>query len=238
MRLPAILPLLLALVVPSPTLACAGHALAARAADNSTANGKFTVGTDGPAPAATLGYTLNHFGLVVNDLDAMMHFYGQVLGMRHLFTYSTTWFDIVYMGYSHGGKNGTGFETGEELFSEKTNTEGLLEIVYPKNCNDNSTDDNDFKPSTKTPNTFSHVGLVVSDVMETQTRMKAHGAKILKEVGANPLPGSPVAKAFGLADERASSQKDALAAINAIGFNTFLLVADPDGNLIEIQQQT
>jgi lactoylglutathione lyase len=231
------LSLLLSLVLPSPTIACAGHALAARASNGSSANGQFTVGNDGPAPVATLGYTLNHFGLLVNDLDAMMSFYGEVLGMRHVFTYSTTFFDIVYMGYSHGGKNGTGFETGEELFREKTNTEGLLEFMYPKNCNDNSTSENDFKPSTKVPNTFSHVGLVVPDVMETQARMKAHGAKILKEVGVNPVPGDPIVKAFGLAEERVKAQLEALEAINAIGFETFLLVADPDGNLVEIQQQ-
>jgi hypothetical protein len=57
----------------------------------------FVLGDDGPADPATLGYTLNHMALVVNDMEAMMHFYGKILGMRHIFTYhATPKYDIVY----------------------------------------------------------------------------------------------------------------------------------------------
>ena len=60
----------------------------------------FVLGDDGPADPATLGFVMNHMALVVNDMEAMMHFYGKVLGMRHIFTYhATPKFDIVYSKY-------------------------------------------------------------------------------------------------------------------------------------------
>ena len=34
-----------------------------------------------------------------------------------------------YMSLSHGGKNGTGYQTGEELTREKNNSEGLIEFI-------------------------------------------------------------------------------------------------------------
>lgn len=64
------------------------------------------------------------------------------------------------MGYSHGGKNGTGYQTGSELFAQKTNIEGLLEMTHFKRSEGNSSAD-EVEPSTKMANTFSHVGLVV-----------------------------------------------------------------------------
>jgi lactoylglutathione lyase len=64
---------------------------------NSSSSDVFVVGNDLPADPATLGYTMNHFALLVNDLDAMMNFYGEVLGMRHIFTYhATPTFEIAY----------------------------------------------------------------------------------------------------------------------------------------------
>jgi lactoylglutathione lyase len=91
------------------------------------------LGTDGPAEAATLGYTVNHFSLIVNDLAKTRHFYGKILGMRHIFTYDASAnYSIMYMGHAQGGKNGTGYMTGEDLFKEKDNIQGLIEFVTLK----------------------------------------------------------------------------------------------------------
>lgn len=63
----------------------------------SNASEAFVIGTDGPADAATVGYNINHFALNVNDLEASVHFYGTVLGMRHMFSYRVSpVLDLVY----------------------------------------------------------------------------------------------------------------------------------------------
>lgn len=62
----------------------------------------FTFGSDQPSDPATLGYTINHMALIVNNLTASMNFYGDVLGMRHIFTYAASdAYSFTYMGYSH-----------------------------------------------------------------------------------------------------------------------------------------
>lgn len=82
---------------------------------NSTGE-QFHLGNNGPADPEVLGYGINHFALNVHDLDAAMRFYGHILGMRHIFTYEVSpLLELVYLGYSTGGKNGTGFQTGAEL---------------------------------------------------------------------------------------------------------------------------
>ena len=201
----------------------------------------FVLGDDGPADPATLGYTMNHFSLLVNDMEASMHFYGKILGMRHLFTFhASSTFEIVYMGYSHGGKNGTGFQSGEELYKEKSNIEGLIEFIQTKDCTKKN-NASDFKSSTKRVNTFSHVGLVVPDTRSVQARMEKFGVEILKPVGKMPVPGTATGelleKAFGIAAYTEAEQKEALAGIANLGFKNFLIVADPDGNVLEIQSQ-
>lgn len=81
-------------MLPSLTLACPPSLTKRQSSD------AFVLGSDGPADQATLGYTMNHFSFVVNDMEAMMHFYGKILGMRHIFTYhATPKFDIVYSKY-------------------------------------------------------------------------------------------------------------------------------------------
>lgn len=93
----------------------------------------FETGSDGPADPATLGYTINHFSLISSDLEKTRCFYGDVLGMRHIYTYhASPNYTIMYMGHAQGGKNGTGFMTGEELLSEKDNMVGLIEFVNLK----------------------------------------------------------------------------------------------------------
>ena len=92
---------------------------------------ELTVGTDGPAPLETRGYSINHFALISNDLNATRKFYGNILGMRHVFTYDASdRFSLMYMSYAHGGKNGTGFMSGCELYTEKANLDGLIEFIH------------------------------------------------------------------------------------------------------------
>lgn len=92
-----------------------------------------TIGTDGPQDPATLGYTHSHQGLLVTDLNVTAKFYGDVLGMRKIFTYEISdEYSFMYMGYTHGGKNGTGFQTGEEMFTEQRNIEGMIEFIWTK----------------------------------------------------------------------------------------------------------
>ncbi len=86
---PAVLSTLSAL--PYLTNACAGH-LAARQAGAGAS--PLTLGDDPPAAQATLGYTINHFSLIANDLDAMIAFYRDVLGLRQIFSVSIQ-FSIV-----------------------------------------------------------------------------------------------------------------------------------------------
>lgn len=63
------------------------------------------IGVDGPADQATTGFWTNHIGLNVRNLTASKHFYGTILGMRHIFTIQyTPSFSLTYMGFSQVGK--------------------------------------------------------------------------------------------------------------------------------------
>ncbi|KAI1844486.1 hypothetical protein JX265_010019 [Neoarthrinium moseri] len=208
-----------------PVSACA---IGGRASDD------FIIGNDPPADPATIGYTINHFSLVANNITASVDFYGRILGMRHVFTFhASPEYQVTYLGHSQGGKNGTGYQTGEELLREKTNTGGLIELLYFKGTNGT------IEASTRSPNTFGHVGLIVPDIQATQSRMEDNGVNILKRVGEDlAVEDGPVARAFGLGGDVESARVAALAGIRGIGFNGFLIITDPDGNLIEVQPQT
>jgi lactoylglutathione lyase len=92
-------------------------------------------GTDGPADSETLGYTFNHHALLVSSLTNTRKFYGDVLGMRHIFTFRLNphW-SLMFMGHAQGGKNGTGFQDAETLELELRNREGLLEFISYEVC--------------------------------------------------------------------------------------------------------
>lgn len=198
-----------------------------------TSSPSFELGDDGPADPATLGYTLNHFALLTSNVSVTKHFYGEVLGMRTIFSYGPgTPYEVLYMGYSHGGKNGTGFQSGEELFAEKNNIEGLIEFLYVEDCGGTA----DFMPSTERINSFSHIGLIVPDIDATQARLERYDARIVKPAGEIIEPDSVAAKAFGFASNTAAARK-ALKGVEGIGFDSFILATDPDGNLLEIQPQ-
>lgn len=189
---------------------------------------------DGPADAATVGYNINHFDLNVYDLDVSMHFYGKILGMRNIFTYEVSpVLELVYLGYSVGGKNGTGFQTAEELYRQKDNTAGLVELLHRKDCNSANP-----KPrlpaSTTKPNTFCHVGLVVPDIRATEKRMRISTSR--SSSVDTPSKG-PIANAFGVGDVSTQEARGVVAGLEAIGFKLALVVEDPDGNIVEILQQ-
>ncbi|KAK7045804.1 hypothetical protein VNI00_007207 [Paramarasmius palmivorus] len=206
------------------------------APSNSTEFPKFTVGTDGPAEPATQGFFVNHFSLIVSNLTATRQFYGDVLGMRHIFTYDASKdYSIMYMGHAQGGRSGTGFQTGEELIRDKNNLGGLVEFVQLKTQKEKRK----FNPTPS--NTFSHIGLIVPDINAAQARFESMGVEIVKRVGELPStdPNSPqaiIAKAFGIEEPDTEEAKDALAGVAALGFGEFIVIADPDGNLFEVQQ--
>lgn len=210
------------------------YATTAQACGPPTAdNPQITLHDDCPADPATLGYTINHFCLISKNLTATEQFYGNVLGLRRLFTYhASNKFDVLYMGLSHGGKNGTGYQSGPELNAQKNNIEGLIEFLYVH------ADDGDLPASTAMPNTFSHIGLIVPNINATQERMEKFGVNILKRTGELPPPElGPLANAFGLFLLNETERQEALDGIAGFGFGQFIIVEDPDGNTIEIQQQ-
>jgi lactoylglutathione lyase len=207
-----------------------------RSTTDETTTNPFTFGTDGPAPPQTLGYALNHIGLITNNLTAMKAFYGNILGMRLLFDATLTpEYTVTYMGYAQGGRNGTGFQTGSEMTMSKNNMYGLLEIV------EFSVSDDRVVSSTERTNTFSHVGLIVPDVREAQSYLEVEGVEILKGVGV-PVEAfeGAVPNALGVgefAGVHLEAKRRLAEAQGLIGWEDFLLIRDPDGNLVEIQQQ-
>jgi lactoylglutathione lyase len=235
MHLQTLLPFLLSLLA-IHTTACNPTRRSTNTNTNTTTPNPFKIGTDGPAPPKTLGYALNHMGLITNNLTAMKTFYGSILGMRTLFDVTLTpEYTVTYMGYAQGGRNGTGFQTGTEMTTSKNNMYGLLEIV------EFSVSDDRVVASTQRTNTFSHVGLVVPDVVEAQAYLEGAGVEILKGVGVpiTEFEGA-VPNALGVggfAGAHLEAKRRLVEAQGLIGWENFLLLRDPDGNLVEIQQQ-
>jgi lactoylglutathione lyase len=215
---------------------------------NETTN-PFVTGSDGPADPETLGYTINHFSLISSDLEKTRCFYGDVLGMRHIYTFhASPNYTIMYMGHAQGGKNGTGFMTGEELLSEKDNMGGLIEFVNLKviktpilfndsslTCEQGSKTPPAYDPVRDPRQTFSHIGLIVPDINAAQARMEANNVTIVKRVGASVDLNGVIPPAFGVPD--AAERDAAIPGVEKLGFLEFLIITDPDGNLLEVQPQ-
>jgi lactoylglutathione lyase len=162
----------------------------------------------------------------------MKHFYGHILGMRLIFeAHVTPEYSVTYMGHAQWGRNRTGFQTGMEMYLEKNNLAGLLEHVS----------DDALVVSTKRSNAFGHVGMVVPDIQKTQEYLDYHGVEILKPFG-EPIKDftGPVNNAFGLGKYESAhiaAKKALIEAQGSTGTPLLLMVADPEGNLVEIQQQ-
>lgn len=194
-----------------------------------------TIGKDGPADEETIGFTLNHISMNVANLTETMDFYGKALGMRHIFTAQISpQYSLTYMGHAHGGKNGSGFQTGEELLREKNNAAGLLEFQY-------FTDSTNFTASTRRVNTFGHIGLIVPSLQKAEERMDrlGYGANIIKRIGEPGIGNERVENALGVGKLATTDpkEKEALAfGQDMVGFSQLLVLEDPDGNMIEVQQ--
>ncbi|KAL2830276.1 hypothetical protein BDW59DRAFT_23269 [Aspergillus cavernicola] len=198
--------------------------------------GVFQIGEDGPAPPETQGYFINHVGLLTTNLDALKHFYGDILGMRLIFDVQLTpEFTITYMAHGQGGRNGTGFQTGAELNRDKNNLAGLLEIVQF------NVSDDTLLGSLNRTNTFGHIGMIVPDIVKTQDYLDSKGVEIVKRYG-EPIKTftGPVNNAFGIgeyAGVHLAAKQALMDAQQIIGLPLLLMISDPDGNLVEIQQQ-
>lgn len=184
-----------------------------------------TIGTDPAAPPATRGYALNHLALIVSDMVAMRRFYGEILGMRHISTYTVSpQYDVTYMGYP---RSDNGFQTGDEMMREMRYREGLLEFLHPHNTSKEQAE--------KRIGNFSHMGFVVNDVHAAEERMKEFNVPILKALGDETIEaGSRVAEWWALDNAAAVAAREAL---KGIGWANILLVLDPEGNVVEIQQR-
>ncbi|KAJ5956001.1 hypothetical protein N7501_010280 [Penicillium viridicatum] len=83
--------------------------------------------------------------------------------------------------------------------------------------------------------------LVVPDPAEAQAYLEAQGLAILKRVGdaAEDFTG-PVPNSMGIgefAGLHLEAKRALVKAQGLIGFEMFFMVTDPDGNVVEIQQQ-
>ncbi|OQD60023.1 hypothetical protein PENPOL_c033G05542 [Penicillium polonicum] len=83
--------------------------------------------------------------------------------------------------------------------------------------------------------------LVVPDAAEAQAYLEAQGLAILKRVGeaaedfTGPVPNSMgIGKVAGL---HLKAKRALVEVQRLIGFEMFLMVTDPHGNVVEIQQQ-
>lgn len=143
-------------------------------------------------------------------------------------------FSISYMGHSHGGRNGTGYQTSDEMNREKNNIEGLIEILSLEHANW------DLPAGIKVPNTFSHIGMTVPDIKATQARLESIGANIIKGHGEPFKLDRPFADAIGFtqAGDEISKEEIDIIMKTLVPLNAPLIfVADPDGTIIEVQNQ-
>ncbi|KAI1371204.1 hypothetical protein F4677DRAFT_317159 [Hypoxylon crocopeplum] len=205
--------------------------------NSTTTYPQVTLGPEGSDPATT-GYFMNHFSFNVRNLTTIADFYIQVFGFRKLFTMRVSpHYSITYLGHSNGGKNGTGYQTTEELIRDQHNNEGLLELLFldTPNTRENVTS------STERTNTFSHAGIIVPDIMAAQARLREFGVTIFKGVGETMPSGSPLNIAGGFTDA-GISQLDSGEYESILGYFTELnknviFAADPEGNFLEVMPQ-
>jgi len=92
-----------------------------------------------------------------------------------------------------------------------------------------------YEPTRRT--TYSHIGLIVPNIFALQDRLGSFNITILKRTGEAPDINDPSAGAFGITDPSTQDAADAMKGVLLSGFLDFVIVADPDGNLLEIQPQ-
>ncbi len=65
--------------------------------------------------------------------------------------------------------------------------------------------------------------------------MEAHNVTIVKRVGDPVDLNGVIPPAFGVPDP--ASRDAAIPGVEQLGFLAFLIIADPDGNILEVQEQ-
>jgi len=84
---------------------------------------------------------------------------------------------------------------------------------------------------------FSHLGLAVPDILQFQERLESLGVEVLKRFGEQPDLSGPAGEAFGLPIEDLSEVvSDEEVSLISAALLDVLLVLDPDGNLVEVQE--
>jgi lactoylglutathione lyase len=144
-------------------------------------------------------------------------------------------YSVTYMGHAQGGRNGTGFQTGEELLRNKNNAAGLLEFQYL----DDAADQEERLASTRRANTFSHLGLIVPSLEKAQEWFDSHGVNVTKRIGETADDKDGVRNALGIGEEALTNRtEEALLSQGQqmVGFPKLVVIEDPDGNMIEVQQ--
>ncbi|KAF5026900.1 hypothetical protein F66182_930 [Fusarium sp. NRRL 66182] len=214
-----------------PLILLFGQALASTTpeSNNDTKPSPFVPGSDEPSDPATTGYFMNKVGISVSNLTRSMDFYTQVFGFRHMFTFhATPDLSITYLGHSSGGRNGTGYQSAEEMTRDKNNAAGHLELIH-LSATDNA--------QLQSIPTFRHImGIIVPNSTETQARLDKYGAKIYKRI-EEPMPTTgPLGDPFAFGDATDLSAKgwaairEAMTELNLQG----VFASDPDGNLLEV----
>ncbi|KAF1975004.1 hypothetical protein BU23DRAFT_441469, partial [Bimuria novae-zelandiae CBS 107.79] len=178
-------------------------------------------------------YSISHLSLVTSNLTRAIAFYEQGLGLQHIFTYNPIpKYHIAYLGH-----NTANFTSCAEFTQRKNEVKGLVEFIYLEGATN--------KPlsTMQKPNTYSHFGLVVPDVKVAEERIITLGGKVIKGTGEElDVTNNELTNAYELGVEAIGSlQEGELEAIAeafrdpSTGATASSFVADPDGNLIEIQ---
>lgn len=196
-------------------------------AGNNATLPSFVLGEDVPSDPATLGYMVNHFCVNVKNADESVEWYSKVFGLRKVFKMQVSeHFSISYMGHSAGGRNGTGFETTDEMNRDKNNRYGMLELVSIEGVGwDVQT----------TSNGLHHGGIIVPDIEAFQKRLDGmEDVKVVKAFGEPATTDTGPYAAIAALDQ---AEQDAIFAAAGETFLPLIFVEDPNGNVWEVQGQ-
>jgi lactoylglutathione lyase len=217
------------LAVPQLISACTHGLLPLQTESDITRNVTYPIselGSDTPSDHSTLGYFINHLCMKVRNATESVEWYGKVFGLRHIFTQQVSkHFSISYMGYSSGGRNGTGFQTAMEMNRDKSNRYGMVELTSLNGIGWNVEG---------TSNGLHHIGLIVPDIEALQKRLEEVVAEVVKAFGEAPAVDLLAYQEIGVLDQ---AEQDLIFANIKDSNSPLVWVRDPSGNLIEVQGQ-